>query len=72
MGDRDVFGYINVMQSTVLGEWDVVHQEGRVEKRGKDESTWTIEEIENVEADTVAGNTRLGAKQDERRYGTGK
>jgi hypothetical protein len=30
MGDRDVFGYINIMQSTVLGEWDVIHQEGHV------------------------------------------
>jgi hypothetical protein len=30
MGDRDVFGYINVMQGEVLGEWDVIHQEGHV------------------------------------------
>jgi hypothetical protein len=27
MGDRDVFGYTNIMQSTVLGEWDVIHQD---------------------------------------------
>jgi hypothetical protein len=65
MGDRDVFGYINIMQSKVLGEWDVIHQEGHVEKRKKDKSTWTIEEVGNVEADIVAGNARLGAKQDE-------
>jgi hypothetical protein len=30
MGDRDVLGYINIMQSEVLGEWDVMHQEGHV------------------------------------------
>jgi hypothetical protein len=65
MGDRDVFGGINIMQSKVLGEWNVIHQEGHVEKREKDESTWTIEEVGNVEADIVAGNARLGAKQDE-------
>jgi hypothetical protein len=66
MGGRDVFGYINSMQSKVLGEWAVIHlQEGHVEKRKKDKSTWTIEEIGNVEADIVAGNAKLGAKQDE-------
>jgi len=65
MGDRDVFGYINIMQSEVLGDWDVIHQEGHVEKRKKDESTWTIEEIGNVEADGIAGDARLGAKRDE-------
>jgi hypothetical protein len=65
MGDRDVFGYINIMQSKVLGEWDVIHQEGHVEKRKKDKSTWSIEEVGNVEADIVAGNARLTAKQDE-------
>jgi hypothetical protein len=43
MGDRDVFGYINIMQSGVLGEWDVIHQEGHVEKRKKDKSTWTTD-----------------------------
>jgi hypothetical protein len=53
------------MQSKVLGEWDVIHQEGHVEKRKEDKSTWTIEEIGNVEADIVAGNARLGAKKDE-------
>jgi hypothetical protein len=42
-----------------------IHQEGHVEKRKKDESTWTIEEVGNVEADGVAGNARLGAKKDE-------
>jgi hypothetical protein len=29
MGDRDVFGYVNIMQSKVVGEWDVIHQENR-------------------------------------------
>jgi hypothetical protein len=43
-----------------------------VEKRTKGESTWTIEGVGNVEADVVAGNARLGAKKDERRYGTRK
>jgi hypothetical protein len=38
MGDRDVFGYINIMQSKVVGEWDMIHQEGSVEKRKKDKS----------------------------------
>jgi hypothetical protein len=65
MGDRDVFGYINIMQSEVLGDWDVIHQEGHVEKRKTDDSTWTIEEIGNVEADGIAGDARLGAKKDE-------
>jgi hypothetical protein len=72
LGDRDVFGYINIMQSKVLGEWDVIHQEGHVEKRKKYESTWTIEEIENVEADIVAGNARLREQRRTRRYGKGK
>jgi hypothetical protein len=39
-------------------KWDVIHQEGHVEKRKKDKSTWTIEEVGNVEADIVAGNAR--------------
>jgi hypothetical protein len=65
MGDRDVFGYIHILQSKVLGERGVIHQEGHVEKRRKNKSTWTIEEIGNVEAAIVAGNARLGAKQDE-------
>jgi hypothetical protein len=44
----------------------VIHQEGHVEKQKTDESTWTIEERGNVEADNVAGDAiRLGAKQDE-------
>ena len=70
MGDRDVFRYINVMQGAVLGEWDVIHQEGHVEKRKTDESTWTIEERGNEQADNVAGNARLGAKRDEEIWGT--
>jgi hypothetical protein len=66
LGDRDVFGYINIMQSEVSGEWGVIiHQEGHVETRKTDKSTWTIEKIGNMEADIVAGNARLGAKQDE-------
>ena len=36
-----------------------------MEKRKKDASTWTIEEIGNVEADGIAGDARLGAKRDE-------
>jgi hypothetical protein len=40
-------------------------QEGHLEKRKKGQSTWTIEVIENMEADVVAGKARLGAKQDE-------
>jgi hypothetical protein len=36
-----------------------------VEKRKTDESTWTIEERGNEQADNVAGNARLGAKRDE-------
>ena len=41
----------------------MIHQEGHVEKRKKDKSTWTIEEKGNVEADIVAGNARLGANK---------
>jgi hypothetical protein len=37
---RDVFGYINSMQSEVLGEWDVIHQEGHVEARKTDKITY--------------------------------
>jgi hypothetical protein len=40
-------------------------KEGHVEKRKKYQSTWTIEEVGDVEADGVAGGARLGAKKDE-------
>jgi hypothetical protein len=60
------------MQSEVLGEWDVIHQEGQVETRKKDESTWTIEERGNVEADNVAGNAIGWVQSRTRRYGKGK
>jgi hypothetical protein len=44
----------------------MIHQEGHVETRKKYDSTWTIEEIGNVEADIVAGDA-IGwvQKQDE-------
>jgi hypothetical protein len=59
------------MWSEVLGEWDVIHQKGHIEKRKKDKSTWAIEEIGDVEADIVAGGARSGAKQDEGVLGLG-
>jgi hypothetical protein len=52
-----------------LREWDVIHQEGHVEARKTDKSTYVEYRgntcRERVEADIVAGNARLGAKQDE-------
>ena len=53
IGDRDVFGYINHMQSAVAGVWDVKHQRGHAEGRKTDAREWTDEEWGNVEADRV-------------------
>jgi hypothetical protein len=58
IGDRDVFGCINHMQSVVAGVWDYVkHQTGHVcvEGRKTDAREWTDEKWCNVEADRVCG-----------------
>jgi hypothetical protein len=68
MGDKDVFAYISRMQDVVAGVWNVKHQRGHVEGRGKYQSKWTNEEKGDVEADHVCGMARKMALGDELRW----
>jgi hypothetical protein len=64
----DVYGYITRMQEVVAGVWNVKHQRGHVEGRGKDQSKWTNEKRGNVEADHVCGRARKMALGDELKW----
>ena len=67
VSDRDVAGYLQLMRSTVAGDWRVRHVRSHAEKRAS-RAEWSLDELGNDAADGVAGRVRDGLVQDVRRY----
>ena len=61
MGDRDVAGYLEWLDTRVRGEWDVQHVKAHAEKRRRFRSEWTFQERGNGACDGIAERLRKAA-----------